>query len=70
MGQDGTVYEGCLRVCDQSTNLVFYPVNIKTVDENGKVVQKTYDCYFLRGDEVCFISQDLRSQERRTPIVI
>ncbi|KAK8871132.1 hypothetical protein M9Y10_009045 [Tritrichomonas musculus] len=68
MGQDGTVYEGCLRVCDQSTNLVFYPVNVKTV-EDGKVIQKSYDCFFVRGDEVCFIAQDLRSQEHKNPIL-
>lgn len=69
MGQDGTVYEGTLKVCDQSTNLVFYPVIVKTV-VNGEVVQKSYDCFFVRGDEVCFISQDLRSQEHKTPLIL
>lgn len=69
MGKDGTVYEGCLRVCDQSTNLVFYPAIVKTL-ENGKVIEKTHACYFVRGDEICFIAQNLRAQEHRTPLTV
>ena len=69
MAKDGTVYEGCLRVCDQSTNLVFFPAVVKKL-ENGKVIKKEHDCFFLRGDEVSFISIDLRAQEHKTPVTV
>ena len=64
MTPEAIVYEGCLRVCDQSTNLIIGPA-IEKKNENGKVVQKSFGLMFLRGEQVSFIAPNLNAQLHR-----
>lgn len=65
MSPDNSVYEGCLRVCDQSMNLVLQPA-IEKINVNGIIKQKSVDILFLRGDEVSFISPNMQAKLHRS----
>ena len=65
MTDDNKVYQGILRATDQNTNCVLSPC-IEKRQEDGNIIQKNYETFFIRGNHVIIISPNPLSLSRES----